>query len=208
MTFPIDHIVYAAPNLETGMDTIEALLGVRPVKGGRHPLYGTHNALLSLGDSIYLEIIAPDPGLEAPANGRLLQEHFGENPHIATWVLRSAQIEKDAAFARKNGVMVGRVSSGQREKPDGTILSWQLTDPYALPFDGAIPFLISWGKTPHPAGSVPKAGQLIGLAISHPDAPKLIQQLDILGIHTTVTSSREVKIKARIQIDERIVMIE
>ena len=38
----IDHLVYACANLEHGMDEIEALLGVRPVRGGHHPQYGTH----------------------------------------------------------------------------------------------------------------------------------------------------------------------
>jgi hypothetical protein len=208
MNFPVDHIVYAAPSLEEGMDAIEKLIGVRPVNGGRHPQYGTHNALLSLGDSIYLEVIAPDPGLASPENGRLLQEHFTKDPHIATWVLRSGQIEKDAGNAREKGISLGGVSSGQREKPDGTILSWQLTDPYALPMDGAIPFLISWGNTPHPAGAVPKAGQLTGISITHPDPATLLRQLNILGVDLKVSSGLEVKIRAHIDTGSRVVTIE
>ena len=57
----IDHLVYACANLERGMDEIEAQLGTRPVRGGRHPKFGTHNALLGLGDGVYLEIASRDP---------------------------------------------------------------------------------------------------------------------------------------------------
>jgi Glyoxalase-like domain len=53
----IDHIVFGCSDLERGMDEIEQLLGIRPVPGGRHIQFGTHNALLSLGPATYLEVI-------------------------------------------------------------------------------------------------------------------------------------------------------
>ncbi len=208
MNFPIDHIVYAAPDLETGIDEIERLLGVRPIRGGKHPRYGTHNALVSLGDSIYLEVIAPDPSLDTPENGRLLQEHFEKEPHIATWVLQSEQIEKDASNARNHGIMLGKVSMGKREKPDGTLLSWQLTDPYALPRDGAIPFLINWGNTPHPAQSAPKAGTLVSLSIQHPEAEEVSRQLMHMGLHVCVERGPAIKISAVIKTQKGMVTIE
>ena len=35
--FPIiDHLIFAAPSLELGMDVIEEIIGVRPVVGGQH----------------------------------------------------------------------------------------------------------------------------------------------------------------------------
>lgn len=62
----LDHLVYAVADLLAGMDEIEQLLGVRPVAGDRHPQYGTHNALLSLGPKTYLEIVAADPDRTPP----------------------------------------------------------------------------------------------------------------------------------------------
>jgi hypothetical protein len=56
-TVHIDHILLGIDDLDRGMDLFEQRSGVRPVQGGKHP-GGTHNALVSLGDGTYLEIIA------------------------------------------------------------------------------------------------------------------------------------------------------
>ncbi len=57
----LDHILYAVPDLQKGIDDFEKLTGVRPVYGGKHLNLGTHNALVSLGEEVYFELIAPDP---------------------------------------------------------------------------------------------------------------------------------------------------
>ena len=119
----IDHLIYAAPTLAEGMDAIERLLGIRPVLGGRHPHFGTHNALLSLGPSTYLEVVAPDPELQAPAGGRFLQESYGASSQLATWSLREENIEDMASKALNQGLDLGAGQAGSRQKPDGTLLS-------------------------------------------------------------------------------------
>src|SRR5262249_53180740 len=57
----LDHIAIAADSLAAGVAYAEAALGVKIPYGGAHPLMGTHNHLLRLGDNVFLEIIAPDP---------------------------------------------------------------------------------------------------------------------------------------------------
>ena len=165
----IDHLVYAVPDLESGMREIEELLGVRPAPGGRHPNWGTHNALLSLGPATYLEIVAPDPDVPTPDRGRWLGVSDQQSARLATWVMRSKSIKETVASAQAAGVPLGAIETGSRQTPDGTLLTWSLSDPYALPYDGAVPFLIDWGDTPHPGNSAPLAGELVALSIEHPE---------------------------------------
>lgn len=182
----VDHLVYAAPDLEQGRDEIERLLGVRPVVGGRHAAWGTRNALLSLGPETYLEVIAPDPGQRPPDRGVLFGADALETSRLVTWVLRSRSIDVTAAAASVAGIGLGPVAGGSRETPAGEVLSWKLTDPYAMPLGGAIPFLIEWGETPHPAGALPNGGTLVGLRIEHPDRGRTQAALAALGVELPV----------------------
>lgn len=195
----IDHLVYASATLEQGMNEIEALLGVRPVRGGRHLQYGTHNALLSLGPQTYLEVIARDPDVPAPDQGALVDIPADADSGLVTWVLRAEDIEAVAESGRDAGVPLGPVASGMREKPDGSTLRWKLTDPYAMPMQGAVPFLISWGKTVHPATVVPPGGRLVELRIEHPDAEGLRRALAAVGADVTVVRGDTFHIVATIR---------
>ena len=45
----MDHLVFAAPDLDEGVRHIETHLGVATSSGGRHAGYGTKNRLVGLG---------------------------------------------------------------------------------------------------------------------------------------------------------------
>lgn len=195
----VDHLVYAVADLEAGRDEIERLLGVRPILGGRHPQYGTHNALLSLGPAIYLEIIAPDPELDVPERGVLFGADGVREPRLVTWALRSEAIDESAAAASSAEVGLGPIESGSREKPDGTVISWKLSDPYAMPLDGAVPFLISWGDTPHPASAIPQVGELVGLRAEHSEPEQVREALSALDAEMDVRRGDQFRLVARIR---------
>lgn len=204
----IDHLVYASPSLQQGMDEIESLLGVRPVPGGRHPQYGTHNALLSLGRGTYIEIIARDPELPLPERGALVDVPAGEPSRIVTWVFRVPDIHEISKVLKMAGIDPGPVASGSRQKPDGSLISWELTDPYAMPMDGAIPFLIHWGDTTHPSDEPPSGGRLVGLAIEHPEADQVRNVLSALGADGEVTSGERIAIIAKVQTENGVIIIQ
>lgn len=196
----LDHLLYGARDLDAGVREIERLLGVRATAGGRHRDYGTRNAVAALGASTYLEVIAPDPELPEPARGRLFRLEALERPRLVTWVLREEAIEERVERARAAGLDLGELLSGSRERPDGTVLTWKVTDPYATRMGGAVPFLISWGDTPHPAASAPAAGALAGLRILHPDPGGVRVALRALGVEVAVEQGPRVEIVARIRV--------
>jgi hypothetical protein len=203
----VDHLIYAAPDLDDGILAMERLLGRRAVPGGRHPDFGTRNALLGLGPETYIEIIAPDPAVPSPPKGRLFGLDQLERPRLVTWVLRDEAIEARAEAARRAGLAIGAVAQGSRVRPDGGVVSWKVTDPYAMPLDGAVPFLIAWGTTPHPAASLPVAGQLLDLRFEHPDPGVARAAFAALGVEPKVGQGQCVQLIATIRVDGREVEI-
>lgn len=178
----VDHLVYATPDLQLGIQTIEKLFGVRTTPGGQHPGRGTRNALVSLGPGVYLEIIGPDPAQPAPAQPRPFGVDELTEPRLVTWVAKGENLESFAKEAAHAGVKLGDVIDGSRQRTDGVVLSWRYTDPRTVAFDGLVPFFIDWGKTPHPADAATPGVSLTGLRAEHPDPEPVQEALKTLGL--------------------------
>lgn len=198
----VDHLIYGTPDLDRGVGEVERRLGVRPATGGRHPQYGTRNALLALGAETYLEVMAPDPELPEPDRGRLFSLDELEGPRLVAWALRRESIEASAERARERGIDLGPVESGSRRQPDGTELSWRLTDPCAAPLGGVVPFLIAWGEAPHPARGAPDAGSLVGMRIEHPEPAAVSDALRALGLELPVEDAERARLIATVRTGE------
>ena len=176
----LDHLVVTAPSLESGIKWVEGILGVTMQAGGAHPRMGTHNALLRLGDSAYLEVLAIDPA--APPAGRprwfeLDRVSPGSPPRLATWVARTHDVRKSVMECRLDSVSVESMSRGAHEwlitlAPDGSL--WR---------GGTLPYLIEWTRGPHPADRLADRGcSLSRLEVHSPDAPALTASLECLGL--------------------------
>jgi hypothetical protein len=195
----IDHLVYATPELETGIAAIEKLLGVRPALGGRHPGYGTRNALVSLGNDVYLEVIGPDPEQPEPEGPRVFRIDELDEARLVTWAAKESALESRVRAASRGGVELGEILSGGRQTPDGAFLSWKVTDPRVIHGHGLVPFLIDWGSTPHPAHSAPQGCALIELRAEHPEAARVREMLSAVGQDLVVNSSSAPALAATIE---------
>jgi hypothetical protein len=183
---PVDHLVYATPDLATTVDELEQRLGVRASPGGQHAVWGTCNAIISLGDRVYLELLGPDPNAPPPALGRPLGVSLLMTPVLLTWAAAATNLEALVASAATRGEELGEVMTRTRERPDGSLISWTMTD-LAMPrADGIVPFFIDWGEAPHPAASAVCGGALVGLRAEHPNPARVVRQLQALGLDLDV----------------------
>ena len=137
-------------------------VGVEPMEGGRHPAWGTRNALLGLDRSAYLEVVGPDRSVPAPAGGRGLGVEGAGSGRLVTWAVRVASVADAVARSAETGTDLGAVMPGTRATTDGTLLEWVLSDPAADRLGGLVPFVIDWGASRHPSRSLADAGRVAG----------------------------------------------
>lgn len=116
----LDHLIYGVPVLADGVNQFESCFGVRAQPGGKHQGLGTHNALLGLGQSTYLEIIAPDPDQPVPAMPRPFGLDSLAGPRLVGWAIRCDDIDARVARARAQGYDPGTQSSSSGPPPKGS----------------------------------------------------------------------------------------
>ena len=188
-TLRLDHLVYAVPDLGDGVAQLEAALGVPTLPGGQHDGLGTHNAILPLERSSYVEVIALDPANPSPA----MPPPFGlkdlSEARLVTWAVHSYDFESDTDRARQNGYDPGLTVPLSRTMPGGEKLEWKLTVRPEPLGGGLIPFVIDWGATPHPSrpedGDVAR-GSLSAFEGFHPEPSSVEDTLQALGARLRV----------------------
>lgn len=192
----IDHLIFAAPDLEDGVREIEDRFGVRAASGGQHVGQGTRNKLLALGPHTYLEIIAPDPTQPEPSEARPYGVDGVTTSGLVGWAIACDDIVAALGETRSTGFDPGDVMEGHRLTSAGTTLRWQVTSNARAA--GAIPFLISWGSTPHPATSAPSGLRLESVQLEHPEPESIVGALRALDSNADVVRADRIAIVARI----------
>jgi hypothetical protein len=196
----IDHLVYATNDLHHTVHDMEKKMGITISPGGRHLDFGTHNALVNLGEGIYLEIIAPDPD-NHQFKGPLWMglDHLDESPRLTRYGLKKKIIIDDLDLLSSVRKELSRVSQGRRQKPDGSTLEWTLTVPHSDPLIETCPFLIDWSESVHPTLSLPQECQLKSFTIFSPDDGSVRHINQRLGADIKVIYSEEPRLEAIIQ---------
>lgn len=185
----LDHIAIVSPTLEAGCAYVRAALGVEPQAGGEHDRMGTHNRLLRLGETLYLEVIAPNPVVRRPPRPRWFELDTlapDAPPRLGAWVARTSDIHCTLAASEES---LGRIEPMSRGS-----LEWLITIPAdgSLPMGGAAPALIEWHTDTHPALRLDDMGlTLERLEIRHPDPERVERLLRALKITGPVAVVKE-----------------
>jgi hypothetical protein len=191
----VDHVMLGIDDLERGIAQFENLTGVRPVFGGKHP-GGTHNALVSLGEGTYLEILAVQPGVAPP------EEYAGLEQLHTLMPIGWAVSSKDSAQLRNRltaaGLAITEPSPGSRATPAGATLSWQtfgLGEGFA-----EAPFFIVWSpRSAHPSTTSPAGCKLQNWRVAGPHSKNLQQLRSALGLRIDVVAASSTTLRLSLQ---------
>lgn len=192
----LDHILLGCNNLDLGIAFVEKHTGVRAAFGGVHPGRGTRNALLSLGEKHYLEIIAPDPQQSGAP------DHYGLakliEPRLVTWAAHPGDLNEFAIRLRAANLAFDGPSTGSRKRPDGRLLQWKtlnLKDDQS----GLLPFFIEWSAdTVHPSVDAPSGCHIVRFSLSAPGDAALTHLCAELDLDVPVDHSGKPRLYARI----------
>jgi len=188
----LDHILLGCNDLDRGIQLVEEATGVRPAIGGVHPGRGTRNALLSLGERRYLEIIAPDS-----SQGPVV--HFPQilgmtEPRLIGWAVHPPDIAAVAKQLRENQVAFTGPDDGSRKRPDGRVLNWKTIN-LADDRHGLLPFFIEWSAdSVHPSKDAPAKCTLDYFEILSVDPEELAATLKRIGLDLPVQRSDKARL--------------
>jgi catechol 2,3-dioxygenase-like lactoylglutathione lyase family enzyme len=178
----LDHILLGCNDLQRGIDFVEEHTGVRAALGGVHPGRGTRNALLSLGQRRYLEIIVPDPGQPDAKDPLAIHLRELSEPRIVGWAVHPGDLDSFAKKIGAAGVAFEGPTPGSRKRPDGRVLQWRSL---TLKENSSwlLPFFIEWSvDSKHPSEDAPHGCKLESFAAVGANPDGLLQVFKTLGV--------------------------
>lgn len=180
----VDHIILGINDLQKGIEELERMTGVRAVFGGAHPGRGTQNALISLGEPFYLEILAPNP------EDQDIDHSIDDLKRLETltpvgWAARSDDLDALQQSLRSQGIESGEIRPGARNRPDGSRISWRTLGLSSR--SPLLPFFIEWGRdSSHPSATSPGGCRLTGFTLEDPAPDTLRRPLEAAGVRVAV----------------------
>ena len=183
----IDHLVISSYFIQDGLNYVYEKLGILPESGGQHVNMGTHNRLLQLGESIYLEVIAINPDSPNPGRHRWFSMNKLQpdtKPKLITWVVKTNNIHSAVS---KSKLQHGKIESMQREN-----YNWLITIPNdgEMPLQGIAPTIIQWNGMQHPTQNLSKSEfSLIRIEGFHPKANEINESLTDIGFNGAFTAN-------------------
>ena len=190
----VDHVILGVNDLQKGIEELERLTGVRAVYGGAHPGRGTHNALVSLGEPHYLEILAPNP--EDGTDPNWIGDLKGLTSLTPVgWAARGENFPALEQSLKDQGIETGDIRPGARNRPDGTRLAWK-TFGFAQSAHTLLPFFIAWDAgTSHPSTTSPAGCRLTGFTLEDPMPDALRKPLQAAGLQVDVRNGEKPRIR-------------
>jgi len=190
----LDHILLGCNDLDRGIELVEEATGVRPAIGGVHPGRGTRNALLSLGERCYLEVIAPDPAQSEIVHYPQLRSMT--DPRLIGWAVHPPDIAAVAKQLRENQVAFTGPDDGSRKRPDGRVLNWKTIN-LGDDHHGLLPFFIEWSAdSVHPSKDAPAKCTLDYFEIMSVDPEELTSAFKRIGLDLPVQRSDKARLRA------------
>ena len=185
----IDHLVIGAAGLDKATKQIQSFIKADFLAGGKHPLMATHNRLIKLQNSLYMEIIAADPSASLPRSPKRKNRWFSLDsnatqkrlllaPQPLCWVVAVNDIEKTSMHCGYNPGRVIEMTRGN--------FSWKITVPENgdLPESGVLPIFIEWPNRNHPTKTMPESNiSLEKLTLFHPHPSGINHILSKLNIN-------------------------
>jgi catechol 2,3-dioxygenase-like lactoylglutathione lyase family enzyme len=170
-----DHLVIAVRDLENAVAEFRDVLGFDAQMGGRHEAFGTRNAIVRFGLD-YLELISvEDERLALQSSRGALVRFLAEHEiGLCAYAIATEDLSSLASLALQLGIDATGPFAMNRQRPDGSRLSWRLLVPGGDQYFQMWPFFIQWDQPDsermkmermgeHPNGSVGVSGIEIGI---------------------------------------------
>lgn len=151
----LDHVIWTGNNVEEINNKYGIKFAVKSVKGGEHEDWGTFNYLTHMSNNCYLEWLGIRDMERAEQQDIPLTQHLvqalktgKEGPF--QFALRTNKMGDYINHFTANDIPFTGPVTGERQKPNGQLLSWRMLFPHREGDEGEVlPFLIQWDQPEH-----------------------------------------------------------